>query len=95
MGYEGMFHGGIIASIIDDLTARTLRYTGLDIVIAHLELDYKTPVHVEEWIKREAQMTGFGTGRSIRAQGTIKQEGAVAARAKGIMVIARTSGQGV
>ena len=64
-------------------------------VTAHLELDYKAPVHVGERIECEAQVTEFGTGRSIRAQGTIKREGAVAARAKGVMVIVKAPGQEV
>ena len=81
VGYEGMLHGGIMASIMDDLMAHALYYTDLDVVTAHLELDYKVPVHVGERIECEAQVTEFGTGRSIRAQGTIKREGAVAAPA--------------
>ena len=48
-----------------------------------------------ERIECEAQVTEFGTGRSIRAQGTIKREGAVAARAKGVMVIVKAPGQEV
>ena len=46
VGYEGMLHGGIMASIMDDLMAHALYYTDLDVVTAHLELDYKAPVHV-------------------------------------------------
>ena len=95
VGYEGMLHGGIMASIMDDLMAHALYYTDLDVVTAHLELDYKAPVHVGERIECEAQVTEFGTGRSIRAQGTIKREGAVAARAKGVMVMVKAPGQEV
>ena len=54
--------------------AHALYYTDLDVVTAHLELDYKVPVHVGERIECEAQVTEFGTGRSIRAQGTIKRD---------------------
>ena len=56
VGYEGMLHGGIMASIMDDLMAHALYYTDLDVVTAHLELDYKVPVHVGERIECEAQV---------------------------------------
>ncbi len=92
VGYEGMLHGGIMASIMDDLMAHALYYTDLDVVTAHLELDYKAPIYVGERIECEARVTEFGKGRSIRAQGTISRDGEVAALAKGVMVIVKEPG---
>ena len=54
VGYEGMLHGGIMASIMDDLMAHALYYTDLDVVTAHLELDYKAPVHVGQRHRRRS-----------------------------------------
>ncbi|MCD7992413.1 MAG: hypothetical protein LUK37_11870 [Clostridia bacterium] len=82
-----------MASIMDDLMAHALYYTDLDVVTAHLELDYMAPIHVGEQIECEAEAAELGKGRSIRARGTIKRDGAVAARAKGVMVIVKAPGK--
>lgn len=91
IGYEGVLHGGIMASIMDDLMAHALYYTDLNVVTAHLELDYRIPIHVGEEIQCEAQVTEFGKGRSIRVEGVIKKNGIAAAEAKGVMVIVSAS----
>lgn len=87
VGYEGVMHGGIMASIMDDLMAHALCYTDLDVVTAHLEMDYRTPAHVGDTIQCEARVTDFGKRRSIRTEGTIKRGDTVIADARGVMVI--------
>ena len=73
VGYEGMLHGGIMASIMDDLMAHALYYTDLDVVTAHLELDYKVPVHVGErlLLKLNIRLLCFYFGQRLRIKSKI------------------------
>ena len=50
-------HGGIMASIMDDLMAHALYYTDLDVVTAHLELDYTVSYTHLDVYKR--QLSGY------------------------------------
>lgn len=93
VGYEDMLHGGIMASIMDDLMAHALYYTDLDVVTAHLELDYRAPAYVGEELLCEARVAKFGKGRSIRTEGTIRRGDTVIAQARGVMVIVKEPGR--
>lgn len=47
-GYDGVVHGGILASILDDAMANCLWLRGIPAVTAKMELRYREPVPVGE-----------------------------------------------
>ncbi len=87
VGYKNVLHGGIIASILDDMMAHALYYKDIDVVTAHLTLDYMEPIYVGDRIVCEAKVLAFGEGRSIHTRATVKKKGKVAVEASAVMVI--------
>ncbi|MEE8291291.1 MAG: PaaI family thioesterase [Candidatus Tectomicrobia bacterium] len=47
-GYDGVVHGGILASLMDDAMANCLWLRGIAAVTAKMELRYRSPVAVGE-----------------------------------------------
>jgi acyl-coenzyme A thioesterase PaaI-like protein len=47
-GYEGMVHGGILASLMDEVMAHSLWQRGIPAVTAKMQLRYRDPVPVGE-----------------------------------------------
>ena len=93
IGYDSILHGGIMASIMDDLMAHAIYCKDVDVMTAHLEMDYRAPAYVGETIDCEAWIERMGNGRSIHTAGVIRRGSTVIAQAKGVMVIVRTAGQ--
>lgn len=89
VGYDNILHGGVMASIMDDMMAHATYSMNVDVVTAHLEMDYRAPVHVGDEIFCEAHVTERGKGKSIRLEGTIRRGDTLAAEAKSVMVIVK------
>lgn len=87
IGYDAILHGGIMASILDDLMAHAIYCKDVDVVTAHLEMNYRAPAYVGETIDCEGWIEEMGKGRSIRTAGVIRRGDTVIAEAKGVMVI--------
>lgn len=87
IGYDNIFHGGIMASIMDDMMAHAIYYMDVDVMTAHLEMDYKAPAYVGETIECEAHIEEYGGRRSVRTAGSIRRGDTLIAEAKGVMVI--------
>lgn len=87
IGYDNIFHGGIMASIMDDMMAHAIYYMDVDVMTAHLEMDYRAPAYVGETITCETHVESYSGRRSIRAAGSIRRGDTVIAEAKGVMVI--------
>jgi acyl-coenzyme A thioesterase PaaI-like protein len=47
-GYDGMVHGGILASLMDEVMAHSLWQRGIPAVTAKMQLRYRDPVPVGE-----------------------------------------------
>lgn len=90
IGYDSILHGGIMASIMDDMMAHAIYCKDVDVVTAHLEMDYRAPAYVGETIDCEARIVEMGKGRSIRTEGIIRRGDTVIAEAKGVMVVVKT-----
>ncbi len=86
VGYKTVLHGGIIAAILDDMMAHALYYKDIDVVTAHIELDYLEPIHVGDQIACRAEVARFGEGRSIHTKACVKKHGKVAVQASAVMV---------
>lgn len=62
-GYDGIMHGGIVSTLLDEIMARYIHEKGMDAVTAKLEIRYikPTPIHIPLLIK----------GRIIRNKGRL------------------------
>jgi uncharacterized protein (TIGR00369 family) len=57
VGWQGVVHGGVLASLLDEAMAYTLFRRGIMGVTARLEVRYRTPAHVGEELHIEATTT--------------------------------------
>lgn len=66
-GYEGVVHGGIIATILDDVMSNLVtRVAGAITVTAELKVRLRRPARVEQTLRAEAEMIEH-RGRLYRA----------------------------
>lgn len=56
-GYDGVIHGGILSTVLDELSADFLRARGKEGVTARLELRYRQPVHLGDSLTARAVLT--------------------------------------
>jgi uncharacterized protein (TIGR00369 family) len=86
-GGGGMAHGGIIATLLDEVMGKVCRFRGVRAVTAELNVEYLKPVNVENEIVVEGWETEQ-KGRNLFHVGEIRNvSGDVLARGKGRFVI--------
>lgn len=62
-GWQGIVHGGIVATILDELCAWAGTAAGFDVVTAELQVRWRQPLHVEQRF--------HGTGRVVEERGRL------------------------
>src|ERR1700730_10055923 len=70
-GATGFIHGGIIATVLDEVMSKVSRFENVHAVTAELTVEYLKPVRVDE----ELQVEGFSTrrnGRDLYHEGEIR-----------------------
>jgi len=86
-GAIGFIHGGIIATVLDEVMSKVSRFSNVRAVTAGLTVEYLRPVRVDE----ELRVEGFSThrdGRELYHEGEIRNTaGVVLARGRGRFVI--------
>lgn len=86
-GATGFIHGGIIATVLDEVMSKVSRFHNVHAVTAELTVEYLRPVRVNE----ELLVEGFATrreGRDLYREGEIRNAaGTVLARGRGRFVI--------
>ena len=86
-GGAGFIHGGIIATVLDEVMGKVCRFRGVRAVTAELNIEYLKPVPVDADLVvegREVEMKG----RNLFLAGDIRDvSGKVLARGKGRFVI--------
>jgi uncharacterized protein (TIGR00369 family) len=86
-GATGFIHGGIIATVLDEVMSKLSRFSNVRAVTAELTVEYLRPVRVDE----ELRVEGFATrrdGRELYQEGEIRNaEGVLLARGRGRFVI--------
>ena len=86
-GATGFIHGGIIATVLDEVMSKASRFSNVRAVTAELTVEYLRPVRVEE----ELRVEGFATrrnGRELYHEGEIRNAaGVLLARGRGLFVI--------
>src|SRR5690348_8821136 len=86
-GATGFIHGGIIATVLDEVMSKVSRFSNVRAVTAELTVQYLRPVRVSE----DLQVEGFATrrdGRDLYHEGQIRNaSGVLLARGRGRFVI--------
>lgn len=86
-GGAGFIHGGIIATVLDEVMSKVSRFSNLRSVTAELTVEYLRPVRVDE----ELRVEGFARrheGRDLYREGEIRNTaGVLLARGRGRFVI--------
>jgi uncharacterized protein (TIGR00369 family) len=80
-GATGFIHGGIIATLLDEVMAKVSRFGGEHAVTAELTVEYKRPVPVDEdivvegWEVKAAERNRFREGEIRDASGVVLARG--------------------
>jgi len=86
-GATGFIHGGIIATVLDEVMSKVSRFSDVRAVTAELTIEYLLPVRVDE----ELRVEGFAArreGRQLYHEGEIRDAtGNLLARGRGRFVI--------
>lgn len=86
-GGAGFIHGGIIATVLDEVMGKVCRFRGVHAVTAELTIEYLKPVPVDVDLVVEGYEAEM-TGRNLFMLGVIRDvSGKVLARGKGRFVI--------
>jgi uncharacterized protein (TIGR00369 family) len=86
-GGPGFIHGGIIATVLDEVMGKVNRFRGVRAVTAELNVEYLKPVKVDEDLIVEGHEVEM-SGRYVILAGEIRnQSGQVLARGRGRFVI--------
>lgn len=86
-GGTGFIHGGIIATVLDEVMGKVCRFRGVHAVTAELTIEYLKPVPVDADLVVEGYEVEM-TGRNLFLAGDIRDvSGKVLARGKGRFVI--------
>ena len=90
-GPQGLLHGGIIATLLDEAMSKAARARGLTAMTRHMEVDYLRPVPSATSIRIEGRVLR-SDGRKHWTEARILDEKAhVLANAKGLFVEVRAS----
>jgi uncharacterized protein (TIGR00369 family) len=86
-GGPGFIHGGIIATVLDEVMGKVCRFRGVRAVTAELAIEYLKPVLVDTDLLVEGREVDM-KGRNLYLAGEIRDAaGQVLARGKGRFVI--------
>ncbi len=85
-GGPGFIHGGIIATVLDEVMGKVSRFSDVRTVTAELTVEYLKPIRVDEEIIVEG-FEGGREGRQLFHQGEIRNStGVLLARGRGRFV---------
>lgn len=91
-GWEGIAHGGIIAALLDEVSAYAAMSATRQIVTGELKIRYLKPVPIGRELFIEAHVRER-IRRSIKVEATLRHQGDVLARSEARMVVLRSSGE--
>jgi uncharacterized protein (TIGR00369 family) len=72
-GFSELIHGGIVATVLDEVIAWSCRLRGYNAVTAELTVRYRKPVRVNVPVQVEGRITREH-GRLMFAEGTLRSE---------------------
>jgi uncharacterized protein (TIGR00369 family) len=86
-GAFGIIHGGVIATVLDEVMGKVCRFRGVRALTAEMNVQYLSPV----WVDADLVVEGYEkemTGRNLHLVGEIKDaSGKMLARSTGRFVI--------
>ncbi|MBS4032395.1 MAG: PaaI family thioesterase [Clostridiales bacterium] len=85
-GYTGVMHGGITATILDEVMAKHLNTRGMGVVTAGMELRYKKPVPTGVTVRCVARQDSVKRNIYVMTAVVILPDGDVAVEATGKFV---------
>ncbi len=88
-GYDGVIHGGIIATLLDEAMAKEILARGLIAVTADLGIRYRNPLKVGTRVKVSGKITQQKS-RTIHASSVIEDEqGKIYAEATAVYIVVK------
>ena len=85
-GYPGHVHGGIIATMLDEVMSKSVRAKGFTAVTRHIEVDYLRPVPSSAPLRLEGRVT-HNEGRKHWTEGKVlDKDGKLLARGKALFL---------
>lgn len=86
-GYDGIMHGGLVSTLLDEVMARYLHAQGLNAVTARLEVRFRQPTPIGQELTISGWITGQ-RGKMYELAGKITlPDGTVTAEGKAIIAI--------
>ena len=87
-GWAGLAHGGLLATVLDEVMSRLLWEKQVNALLAKIAVRYRTPARVGEKLRVRGRITGQ-RGRLVFAQAeALHADGSVAASAEATLVLA-------
>ncbi len=84
-GFQGVVHGGIVASLLDEVMSHSVKKEGEHAVTGSLEVRYTRPCCTDLEVEVRGRVTRR-SGRALETESTITQGGEVIARGKAVFV---------
>ncbi|MGH2444310.1 MAG: PaaI family thioesterase, partial [Chloroflexota bacterium] len=84
-GWQGVVHGGILATLLDEALAYVLFFRGIQAMTARMDIRYRRPVRSNERLTVEAQLVR-NAPKIADVRGAVLRDGAVVAEATGRFV---------
>ena len=86
-GYEGWLHGGITATLLDEVMAKAASTWEEEVVTARLEIRYRLPIERGERLKLKGKVVGK-KGKVFLTRGEVTAEGkGIVAQAEGRYIL--------
>jgi acyl-coenzyme A thioesterase PaaI-like protein len=92
-GWPGLLHGGIIATLLDEVMSYAVRFSGFDFVTAKMQTNFKRPIFIEEPLVITGSVT-TKKGKLVETKASIfLPDGALMADGTGSFVIIESSSE--
>lgn len=86
-GYDGVLHGGLVSTVLDEVMARYLYAKGMHAVTAKLEVRFRQPTPIGQPLTASARIVGQ-RGKMYEVAGTIcLADGTVTAQGKATVAV--------
>jgi len=85
-GPQGLLHGGIIATLLDEIMSKAVRSHGIVAMTRHMEVDYLRPVPSLAPIRLEARVTRNEGRKHWTEANILNREGKILAHGKGLFI---------
>ena len=88
-GYDGIVHGGLVSTLLDEIMARYIYAKGLTAVTAKLEVRFRNPTPIGQELQVSGWITGQKgnmyelAGKIMLSDGTVTAEGKAIVAVKG------------